>query len=65
MGEAALAGHSGLSQIRLTMPNKHHLLADLSAFGVANENEIFVAIEEPYGLIEATVIRGGSESRRS
>jgi urate oxidase len=65
MGEAALARHSGISQIRLTMPNKHHLLADLTPFGLTNQNEIFVATEEPYGLIEATVIRDDSESRRS
>jgi urate oxidase len=57
MGEAALANHPGLSQIRLTMPNKHHLLVDLSRFGLKNENEIFVATEEPYGLIEATVTK--------
>jgi urate oxidase len=60
MGEAALASHPDLSQIRLTMPNKHHLLVDLSPFGLKNENEIFVATEEPYGLIEATVVRNGS-----
>jgi urate oxidase len=57
MGEAALAAHPGLSRIRLTMPNKHHLPVDLSPFGLKNDNEIFVATEEPYGLIEATVIR--------
>jgi urate oxidase len=64
MGEAALADHSGLSRIRLTMPNKHHLLVDLSAFGLENENEIFVATEAPYGLIEATVVRNGSRPGR-
>jgi urate oxidase len=42
------------------MPNKHHLLVDLSPFGLRNENEIFVATEAPYGLIEATVVRNGS-----
>ena len=57
MGEAALAKHPELSEIRMTMPNKHHLLADLSPFGLENENEIFVATEEPYGLIEATISR--------
>jgi urate oxidase len=57
MGEAALGEHRELSDIRLTMPNKHHLLVDLSPFGLTNENEIFVATEEPYGLIEATVTR--------
>ena len=64
MGEAALADHSGLSRIRLTMPNKHHLLVDLSPFGLENENEIFVATEAPYGLIEATVVRNGSQPGR-
>ena len=57
MGEAALAEHAGLGEIRLTMPNRHHLLVDLSHFGLTNENEIFVATEEPFGLIEATVTR--------
>ena len=57
MGEAALGEHRKLADIRLTMPNKHHLLVDLSPFGLTNENEIFVATEEPYGLIEATVTR--------
>jgi urate oxidase len=47
------------------MPNKHHLLVDLAPFGLTNENEVFVATEEPHGLIEATVIRDGSESQRS
>jgi urate oxidase len=30
---------------------------DLSAFGRTNDNEVFVATEEPFGLIEATVSR--------
>jgi urate oxidase len=57
MGEAALGAHPGIREIRLTMPNRHHLLVDLAPFGLTNENEIFVATEEPYGLIEATVTR--------
>ena len=57
MGEAALAAHSSLAEIRLTMPNRHHLPVDLAPFGLKNENEIFVATEAPYGLIEATVTR--------
>ena len=64
MGEAALAGHGDLSQIHLTMPNRHHLLVDLGPFGLKNENEIFVATEEPYGLIEATVTRNHPGSSR-
>jgi urate oxidase len=57
MGEAVLGRHPDVREIRLTLPNKHHLLVDLSPFGLTNENEIFVATEEPYGLIEATLKR--------
>ena len=57
MGQAVLDAILQVSAIRLTMPNKHHLPIDLSRFGLENRNEIFVATEEPYGLIEATVAR--------
>jgi urate oxidase len=57
MGEAVLSRHADVGEIRLTLPNKHHLLVDLSAFGLENRNEVFVATEEPYGLIEATLKR--------
>ncbi|MGH9390106.1 MAG: factor-independent urate hydroxylase, partial [Vicinamibacteria bacterium] len=63
MGEAVLERHAEVRQIRLTMPNKHHLPADLTPFGFANENAIFVATEEPYGVIEATVVRASTDSR--
>jgi urate oxidase len=46
-----------VEDISITMPNKHHLLVDLSPFGLDNPNEIFVATEEPYGLIQARVKR--------
>jgi urate oxidase len=39
------------------MPNLHHLLADLSSFGLDNPNHIFVPIDEPHGTIEATIER--------
>lgn len=57
MGEAVLAGHREVQEVRLSLPNKHHWPVDLSAFGLENRNEIFVATEEPYGLIEATLRR--------
>jgi urate oxidase len=41
----------------LSMPNLHHLLADLSSFGQDNPNHIFVPIDEPHGYIEATIER--------
>jgi len=57
MGEAALAACGEVEEITLTLPNRHHLLVDLAPFGLDNPNEIFVATDQPYGLIEATVTR--------
>ncbi len=57
MGEAVLETLD-VEEIHLSMPNKHHIPVDLTPFGLENRNEIFVAIPEPYGLIEATVKRG-------
>ncbi len=57
MGEAALAAVPEMTKITLSLPNRHHLLVDLSPFGLTNDNEVFVATEEPHGLIEATVRR--------
>jgi urate oxidase len=57
MGQAVLDTILQVSAIRLTMPNKHHLPIDLRPFGLENRNEIFVATEEPHGLIEATIAR--------
>ena len=57
MAEAALEQCDQLSEIRLSMPNKHHLAFDVSRFGIHNRNEIFVPTDEPYGLIEATLRR--------
>ena len=57
MGQSAIDAHHAIEEIRLTMPNKHHLIVDLAPFGMDNPNEIFVATTEPYGLIEAVVKR--------
>lgn len=57
MGKAALDVAPEIARIHLIMPNLHHLLADLSPFGLGNPNHIFVPIDEPHGYIEATVER--------
>jgi urate oxidase len=57
MGEAVIAQVPDVASIHLVMPNKHHLAVDLSRFGLENRNEIFVATDEPHGLIEATIAR--------
>jgi urate oxidase len=57
MGSAALDAAPEIARVHLSMPNLHHLLADLSRFGQDNPNHIFVPIDEPHGTIEATVER--------
>lgn len=57
MGRAVLESQPGIAEISFSAPNKHHLLVDLSPFGVANDGEVFIAADRPYGLIEATVTR--------
>jgi urate oxidase len=57
MGEAALASCADVTTITLTLPNRHHVLVDLTPFGLDNPNEIFVVTDQPFGLIEATLRR--------
>ena len=59
IGRAVLEGFPEIERIHLSFPNKHHLLYDLERFGIENNNEIFHATSEPYGLIEGTVERAG------
>ncbi len=61
MGAAVIEARPEVAEIRLSMPNKHHFLVDLSPFGLQNDNEVFYAADRPYGLIEGSVIRDGAE----
>jgi urate oxidase len=57
MAEVVLETIDVVHDISLEMPNRHHLPIDLTRFGMENRNEIFVATEEPFGLIKATLSR--------
>lgn len=57
MGDRVLDACPQVDEVRLTLPNKHHLLVNLKPFGLDNPNEIFVPTTEPYGLIQGTVRR--------
>lgn len=57
MGSAVLESRPDIAEIRLSLPNKHHFVVDLSPFGLENRNEVFHAADRPYGLIEGTVTR--------
>ncbi|MGH3088493.1 MAG: factor-independent urate hydroxylase [Rubrobacteraceae bacterium] len=57
MGKAVLEKHSEVERIHFSLPNRHHILYNLERFGLENNNEIFHADAEPYGLIEGWVER--------
>ncbi len=61
MGTATLEADPGLAEVRLSLPNKHHFLVDLEPFGLENPGEVYLAADRPYGLIEGTVLRDGTE----
>lgn len=61
MGEAVLERFPDVAEVRMSMPNKHHFLQDLSAFGLDNtpgeRPVVYHADDRPYGLIEGAVVR--------
>ena len=57
MGEAVLKENDVVKEISFKMPNRHHIPFNLGQFGMDNQNEIFIATDEPYGYITATVTR--------
>ncbi len=61
MGRAVLDASLELDEINLTMPNQHHLLANLEPFGLENPNQVFVPTDEPFGNISATIGRQEEE----
>ena len=57
MASAVLEARREVVEVRISMPNKHHFVVDLSPFGLENPNEVFYASDRPYGQIEGTVSR--------
>ena len=57
MGRGVLDAIPDVGDIHIVMPNRHHLPVDLTPFGLENRNEVFVATEQPFGLIQATLRR--------
>lgn len=60
MGRKALEVCPSMAEIRLSLPNRHHVSIDLTPFGLDNDNEVFAAVEQPHGLIEGTLLRQGA-----
>lgn len=59
MGWAVLDAHPDVAWIRFRLPNEHHILSDLSAYGLDNPGEVFMVADRPYGVIEGIVARDG------
>ncbi|MET7383500.1 factor-independent urate hydroxylase [Streptomyces sp. NPDC005526] len=63
MGSRIIDHRGEIDEVRFSLPNQHHFLVDLEPFGLKNDNEVYLAADRPYGLIEATVLRDGCEAR--
>jgi urate oxidase len=57
MGEAVLDKYPAVAEISFSLPNIHCIPVDVTRFGEANNNAIFLPTEEPHGLIEGRLCR--------
>ncbi len=57
MGQAVLDRAPEVVEVRLSLPNRHHFLVDLSPFGLDNPGQVYFPADRPYGLLEGTVLR--------
>lgn len=57
MGNAALDACHDISEISFELPNLHRIPFALEPFGLKFDNDIFVATDEPHGLISGTIKR--------
>jgi urate oxidase len=57
IGTAILEAHPSTEEVKITAPNRHHLVVNLEPFDLDNTNEVFVATQDPFGLISGTVTR--------
>lgn len=55
IGETVLNNYDDIVEIRLALPNRHCQLVDLKPFGLDNPNEVFLPVDPPHDLIEATL----------
>ncbi|HET6627882.1 MAG TPA: urate oxidase [Nocardioidaceae bacterium] len=56
MGQRLVDSCDTVSEVRLSLPNRHHFLVDLAPFGLDNPGQVFHVADRPYGLIEGTVL---------
>ncbi|MEX1249477.1 MAG: urate oxidase [Acidimicrobiia bacterium] len=57
MAQAVLDAVPEISEISFELPNQHHLVFDLTRFGLEDKHIVFHPVSEPYGDIRFTVTR--------
>jgi urate oxidase len=57
MGCAVLEASALVDEVTFSLPNLHHIEADLTPYGQTNEGEVFLVTDSPSGQIEGTVHR--------
>jgi urate oxidase len=62
MGAIILDKERKIESVFISMPNLHCFLFDLNRMGIENNNEVFYPQEEPFGLIQAEIVRGNMNS---
>ena len=55
MGEAVLNNFDNVREIHLALPNRLFHLVDLAPLGMDNPGSVFLPLDEPHGIIEATL----------
>lgn len=55
MGDAILNNFENVSEIHISLPSSHFLLADLAPLGMDNPGTVFLPAEEPRTVVEATL----------
>lgn len=68
MGAKVLKVHAGIDKINLYLPNIHNIAFPLEKYGIENKDhtgnpDVFYPIDEPHGMISATIERTGGRSR--
>lgn len=57
MGQAVLDNFEAIGEVHLRMPDNYCVPVNLKPFGMENENEVFAQMEEPQGVVSATLRR--------
>jgi urate oxidase len=60
IAEVVLSAYEEITDITLTLHERPYRPVDLFSAGLENPDDLFIAIEEPVGVVEVTVERGSS-----